>query len=882
MSDTTLYSSHFHPEQSENSNQFTRDRVRKTLRDALYVRPAGIDDYPWEFSSASFDHDLSSGVLTPYDDPLRFKRAASACEKLVEQVRDPEGHAERLDREFSQLLEFNVINFEGREDGVVDKTCHLLSRLPRAVPTYWEPRAAATCNGLDERYFIDRKGGGREVKRLRAARYLGRNVIRMALRAALWPGSRPPFISNPGGVSFANAFHRFINMIAELLEASLQMKPAGASTPGHLLVVRVYLWAAWHRCISIHHWHALLIQQQVRITSARESLLSLPRGSGIIGKVRQALAQEGIVEDPPPLPRYMCRSAFQILRSRQESDGLDFRHVVSTYGKLFGHLPARCIVPDDDDGASAARQCSGENPGLCQRFVGGTTRAEQSAHAPRFCAGTRCYRVFWDEASYRSVVDGARAVRVDGPANDGQQHGVENDDGLLTYCAASTDTMAVSHVWSHGQGGRPDRGSTGFNVCLHRRYSAIARRHGCRSYWMDTACIPDDPVLRREAIAQINRVFGASRLTLVCDRDLMDVDVRRLTVPLGEAIVAALLFCDWNVRAWTLLEGVMGVRNLHLLCKDDRVLRFADVVEVVHAEGRVDLVNTLLSSHHLLPRSDAAKPVRVHERGHAYRRNVYGFGVGEAASLLAHRHATRERDETIIWSILSERRGVCYSPAQFWGQTSGVRTGMLMSHVPRIEAAKGLSWAPRRPGLPLQRSGRRAQCPPYPGEGSALGIISDEGLTADWMLFDFDRAGDVWSCSRKFSVFLWQLLTFVWSGTVGNLVAGYFPLVNAIILADFMRKASYWPRVALIPTETKQLCARHVASLKVGAPHVAFIRPARDTIEPLPYPYAGDSNRVLLALITSEDEGRWTWREVVDWDMAVALPPFRAGRLLIE
>ncbi len=93
---------------------------------------------------------------------------------------------------------------------------------------------------------------------------------------------------------------------------------------------------------------------------------------------------------------------------------------------------------------------------------------DQSAH-DESCS-RHCKRLFWNETSYRSVA-GARAVKlVDDPPQ-----------GELTYCEASGETLAVSHVWSHGQGGRPELGH-GFNHCLHRRYIAIAQSLGCSSY----------------------------------------------------------------------------------------------------------------------------------------------------------------------------------------------------------------------------------------------------------------------------------------------------------------------------------------------------------------------------------------------------------------
>lgn len=73
--------------------------------------------------------------------------------------------------------------------------------------------------------------------------------------------------------------------------------------------------------------------------------------------------------------------------------------------------------------------------------------------------------------------------------------------------------------------------------------------------------IPSDHVQRKEAIRGINSVFFGSSATLVCDRDLMEIDAEGLefdtdlpsqnTVRRAEEILACILVCDWNVRAWS-------------------------------------------------------------------------------------------------------------------------------------------------------------------------------------------------------------------------------------------------------------------------------------------------------------------------------------------
>jgi hypothetical protein len=179
---------------------------------------------------------------------------------------------------------------------------------------------------------------------------------------------------------------------------------------------------------------------------------------------------------------------------------------------------------------------------------------DQTTHT-KYCAGN-CCSLHWGEESYRNT-EGARGVSLD-----------QRDNGLFQYCAASEYTMAISHVWSHEQGGRPELGPNGINSCLHDRYVKIAKSKGCDSYWMDTPCIPQD-TLRRKAIEQINSVFANSKLTLVCDRDLMSVEINQMTLGLQESILAAILLCDWNVRAWTLLEALRGRKNIQILCTKD-------------------------------------------------------------------------------------------------------------------------------------------------------------------------------------------------------------------------------------------------------------------------------------------------------------------------
>ena len=127
---------------------------------------------------------------------------------------------------------------------------------------------------------------------------------------------------------------------------------------------------------------------------------------------------------------------------------------------------------------------------------------------------------------------------------------------------------------------------------------------------MDTVSVLENHQLCREAISNINTIFLDSRVVLVCDRDLMQVDVSNVALPLLESLLVGVLMCDWNIWAWTLLEAVKGRAKLHLLCKNNRTVDLQDLVQIVCSQGRLDVaIFTNLLDHMLLRREDSEKPV---------------------------------------------------------------------------------------------------------------------------------------------------------------------------------------------------------------------------------------------------------------------------------
>jgi len=427
----------------------------------------------------------------------------------------------------------------------------------------------------------------------------------------------------------------------------------------------------------------------------------------------------------------MCKWALRRLQSDRSAICQDFRSLCVLFDEAFAGRRPRCILRSE----TGHLQCDGSSVEACQRFKG-LVITDQSKHVESEL--NTCERLYWNEQSYRSI-SGARAVCP----NDNQY------TGQLEYCSASTYTLAISHVWSHGQGGRPETNGTGFNACLHRRYSRLAQAFGCDSYWMDTPCIPQDHQLRAEAIACINEVFAHSRATLICDRDLMEINIDDSVnkVKIYETIITVLLVCDWNLRAWTFLESMRGRGRIHVLCNNEKTVSLQDVLKLVHQSGHIDITVLAFTSEHLLPwrdMSDSSIP--------GYDPDLLPLSISQATSLLVNRHASRPGDDVVIWTLLAGKHPFSDSVdfwKEKWRNLEEIQTGFLMSDLPRLSNVPGLRWAPSQPCLAnsIRRfpSGTSYPTPPssvsqqiYDGANSRYGFIYHGGaLEAVWFTYEF-------------------------------------------------------------------------------------------------------------------------------------------------
>jgi len=525
--------------------------------------------------------------------------------------------------------------------------------------------------------------------------------------------------------------------LAQILDVASDMAALANSDNEHQrwFIVRAAIWSSWQRCVMLYYWRALRDGLEKGFGSNMLFGLDLRNTTPTPGK---SIRQMSKTYSERGKSISMCSWALGLLRSESVCISMDLRMLHTRYNELFSNSLARCNL-------TSGNSCSGVDPGHCRRFTGLVVK-DQSMHDYR-CTKP-CKKLPWDESSYREI-KGARAVHVN-------QHLGEQWE-TIRYCEASRKTMAISHVWSHGQGGRPQ---DGINACLHRRYVDIAKAFHCDSYWWDSICIPEDHDLRSEAIGYINSTFANSKVTLVCDKDIMGIELCNPTTRVKESVLATALVCDWNIRAWTFLESLRGRHQIQLLCKDNLTVSFQEVVKDVFLFGNIDLAVLSLAVPHMLPQPQ----LRTQENGI----NIYSdqgpktdnrempliyLTKEGAGSALSYRPASRKGDDVVIWSLLT---GASKSdnPKQLWQENFGVgdhvHTGFLMSSAPRLNVG-GWSWAPStsyfKSSSALNSEQRLFRA--FTGEKSMPAYITTDGLKATWLAYELNASRRVLNAKPK-------------------------------------------------------------------------------------------------------------------------------------
>ncbi|OJJ55940.1 hypothetical protein ASPSYDRAFT_92143 [Aspergillus sydowii CBS 593.65] len=763
------------------------------------------------------------------------------CRDAFELIKPGDGvvnsHFNSLDAHLAALMLCNFQTYKQEMDKseIVDRACALLARLPSHPPelpfAYEGPWPDEYFTSGEETPLqadqVDMSKVQYKWAKLKVLSTPSTNSIRLALFLVM-DRSVP--------LSFTGQYSDTIVSLLDTTTRLLDESPGEADAQAWF-VLQAFLWAAWQHTVMIQLWYD---------GSKQMDGYRFDRHNDMIAKqIPAVMPGREVIERSRP--NYMCKWAFELLRSDLSCVPQDFRAFLDIYERRFKDRSPRCNIVATSTGPK--RICDGKAPGNCQRFESEGVQI-QGAHdfsCPGPDPNSSCHLLTWDEQSYLSITDGrARAISLE-----------DTDDEHIRYTPVTKDTMAVSHVWSHGQGGRPE---TGFNSCLHRRYSALARTLNCTSYWMDSPCVPTDRTLRAECIGQINGIFESSKVTLLADRDIMDIDIHPRTLEAEESILATLLVCDWNVRAWTLLEGMRGRAKLHILCKDNHVISLVDVLNSVLSKSCLSLVSPCLAALHYSPTQvsfdDASEPVSIEQ----------------ATCLLNHRHATKDRDVPMIWALVAGSETVIKAADEFWVSKIGepLATGFLVSGSPRINKTRGLGWAPARPNLlPPAATDDAKQYPAYDGQNSVPGRITKEGFRAEWLGAVLRRRG------------MGLGLVPAWMFSVEN------PAQEGGEFREYFRVYNKGGSDKM-DMKTRRKIGSVVAPLFKTFRWVALLMPAlRDrgtngaTAPPRPFAYQGESEGPVVVVVASNDQEAWEWQFIYEWERECQLPEFGLAEFLL-
>jgi hypothetical protein len=234
--------------------------------------------------------------------------------------------------------------------------------------------------------------------------------------------------------------------------------------------------------------------------------------------------------------------------------------------------------------------------------------------------------------------------------------------------------------------------------------------------------------LRREAIANINKVFGNATVVLVIDRGIMDCVASNSEEDM-ELVHDAWRKSKWNIRAWTLLEGIRGSEQLHLLCAKNRVISVKDMAKRMKLLEKVRRLGGKKSELLSLFENASAGHSLPFEKG---------------GTFLAERKASRPGDIAVIWSLLCPKacgKEIYYDMAKLLGRVAQghvIRACFLMKTMQRLKVP-GLHWGPT--GAKRRKFEYRYSSEQYQSE-LAKCRENSQGLTAGWLVWELQSQSD--------------------------------------------------------------------------------------------------------------------------------------------
>jgi hypothetical protein len=134
----------------------------------------------------------------------------------------------------------------------------------------------------------------------------------------------------------------------------------------------------------------------------------------------------------------------------------------------------------------------------------------------------------------------------------------------------SVSYVAISHVWSDGLG---NLSRNALPKCQMLRLSRYVRglegedTKGILLFWLDTLCVPPDPIEQNEqilnaqemAIALMRKTYEDARAVLVLDSWLLTHPIANIQ---PTEVLMRIVSSNWNTRLWTLQEGALARKLL--------------------------------------------------------------------------------------------------------------------------------------------------------------------------------------------------------------------------------------------------------------------------------------------------------------------------------
>ena len=334
---------------------------------------------------------------------------------------------------------------------MTEKASRLLTQLPATAPSISDvlPFSITSLQEYQHQFVenevVEAATQADRWKQLRVVHHVNDFVLRYALHIAVRQLEAEDRKHGFEGGSVTDA-----TMV--LLQLCLEISAEEGMQDPKWLVVLAFLWTSWQRSLMIHLWDCMA--SQLRGYDYENSSDLHRKGTNLIPKIYVSRSRQQL-EELRRIP-YLCGWAFRSLRNDRANIAMDLRRFHELYHAHFGERPPICNP--------GPAQCDGSSSHDCKRFkdTGLPGARNQSMHDYK-CGGS-CQRLFWSRDSFVNV-SGARAVDI-----------ATTDSDTLRFCEVSENTLTVSHVWSHGQGGRPDKigpDGSGLNWCLHRRYADL-------------------------------------------------------------------------------------------------------------------------------------------------------------------------------------------------------------------------------------------------------------------------------------------------------------------------------------------------------------------------------------------------------------------------